>query len=78
VSLHIIMLPNVFNLSSNLQTLTDSGSELRMCCSSWSVVELERIRPCRLPTDNLPTSLVPPSVQWMTGMCLANRASNIE
>lgn len=45
--------------SSTRWTTTESGSELRMCCSSWSVVELGRIRPLLFPTQSRPTMRQP-------------------
>ena len=60
---------NAFNLKILLSfyTLTDSGREFLMLLSSVSEQVLGTRRPFLLPWVSLPTILVPPMVQWMTG-----------
>ena len=60
--------PSADSFSSTLTTFTVSGSELRMCLSSLSVVLLGTSNPFLLPAVVLPTILVPPTVACMTGM----------
>ncbi len=59
-------------------TTTSSGSALRMCSSSWSVVLLGTSRPFLLPTVMRPTSRVPAMLHFTTGMWSASSASKME
>ena len=68
--------PRALSRSSMRCTTTSSGSVLRMCSSSWSVVLLGTSSPFLLPTVMRPTSRVPAMLVLTTGMWSASSASN--
>lgn len=60
--------PSAERRSSIRWIFTASGSVLRRCCSSWSVVVVGTRRPFLFPTVKRPTIRVPAIVAWQMGI----------